>query len=484
MMGCNSSMDTNSVLDEPTGNMDAMALPTNQWPLSQANPTDVVLEFVRLDEKISKLETTCPGPRLATCEAWIEHLQSKLNELMGVDAQHIKESLRTRELVHNSLTTNSTLSALSQQQQEPSLPSQVIDHGVLQINGYTAEQPFPYNNNKAVAYGGMGHYSSQGKNLLQNGVLPFNSNSMSANYKNHNHRMNGFSGGGGSEIGVGGHGLTRLLPTNDMVTKTPTQDLVNLALNLGVIGDVQKASTHEDFFAQLSESALHLMTIRCFNEILEHTKIRLKTLLDSYAELNELYVNHDGFIAFISGGTYMSRLEESIDSQLEVARDVRDKLGSTLEQWRICGLLLRASANSATQGLRQWRRVKTIVNPKEKLETALSCRKDLQASLVSMECAQLSLPNVEIKFISNRQILAVKHCNTYMVTDISNLARYDHTSKVFSTYESNTSKASAWLYETFNKTLRQDFDRAEETVRNLAKTLRDHREEIFTAARR
>lgn len=156
---------------------------------------------------------------------------------------------------------------------------------------------------------------------------------------------------------------------------------MQLALNLGVIGDVQKASTHEDFFAQLSESALHLMTIRCYNEILEHTKIRLKTLLDSYAELNELYVNHDGLIgnklvtfqnlslifvfyiisAFISGGTYMSRLEESIDSQLEVARDVRDKLGSTLEQWRICGLLLRASANSATQGLRQWRKVKTIV---------------------------------------------------------------------------------------------------------------------------
>lgn len=123
-------------------------------------------------------------------------------------------------------------------------------------------------------------------------------------------------------------------------------------------------------------------------------------------------------------------------------------------------------------------------NPKEKLEIALSCRKDLQASLVSLECAQLSLPHVEIKFTSNRQIVAVKHCSTYMVTDIANLARYEHTSKVFVAYESSMAKASAWLYETFNKTLRQDFDRSEETVKNLAKTLRDHREEIFSAARR
>lgn len=112
---------------------------------------------------------------------------------------------------------------------------------------------------------------------------------------------------------------------------------------------------HEDFFANLSESALYLLSIRYYGELLEHTKQRLKTLAASYAELNDLYVNQDGIIAYISGGTYMTRLEESIDEQLEVARDTRDKLGSALEQWRICGLLLRAAANSSTQALKQWR---------------------------------------------------------------------------------------------------------------------------------
>lgn len=53
----------------------------------------------------------------------------------------------------------------------------------------------------------------------------------------------------------------------------------------------------------------------------------------------------------------MTRLEESLDSQLEAARDVRDKLGSALEQWRICGILLRTSASSATQALKQWQQL-------------------------------------------------------------------------------------------------------------------------------
>lgn len=41
---------------------------------------------------------------------------------------------------------------------------------------------------------------------------------------------------------------------------------------------------------------MHLLALRCYTEILEHTKVRLKTLVESYAELNELYVNHDGII--------------------------------------------------------------------------------------------------------------------------------------------------------------------------------------------
>jgi len=46
------------------------------------------------------------------------------------------------------------------------------------------------------------------------------------------------------------------------------------------------------------------------------------------------------------------------------------------------------------------------------------------------------------------------------------------------------SKTCTWLYDTFNKTLRRDFDKAEEVVRRLAQTLREHREEIFNGARK
>ncbi|KAH8333162.1 hypothetical protein KR074_009387 [Drosophila pseudoananassae] len=383
-MGCGSSMETqtNPIVTEVSSAMQSR---------QNGAPGNIVEQYVRLDEQIGKLEGTCPGPRMATAEAWVEHLRSKHEAMLGLEGMDLP-TMRDREK-----------DRVRETDPEEALP------------------------------------------------LP--------------------------SYPMGRQG-------NQIVANTPTKDLAQLAYNLGVIGDARKASMHEDFFANLSDSAMYLLSIRYYGELLEHSKERLKTVMESYADLNELYVKQDGIIAYISGGTYMTRLEESIDEQLETARDTRDKLGSALEQWRICGLLLRASANSATQGLKQWRQLSRIIDPKQKLQWALDSRSLLHASMVSLDAAQLALPHVELKYMSHRQVLAVKHCNTYLITDIANKARYEHTTRVFASYESNISKACTWLYDTFNNTLRSDFEKAEETVCGLAKTLRDHREEVFSTVQK
>ncbi|CAD6999314.1 unnamed protein product [Ceratitis capitata] len=458
MMGCGSSMDNNNVIEEPIQSLD-------RWQRDDMDPAEIIEEFVHLDERISKLEATCPGPRMATAEAWVEHLQSQRDTLLGVDSLDL------------ALNTQNNEEQLQQQQQQQQQPSSTQPHqysqqqsrsNLLTSNEIDAATPPPI------------HHPP---------LQPLSVNAaITTTSKINNRNTMQLNGGGAIPRGNGATtnsvGGAARHANNSIVANTPTQDLAKLAAHLGIVSDVNKASTHEDFFANLSESALYLTSIQYYTEILEHTKVRLKTLTESYNELNELYVHHDGIIAFISGGTYMTRLEENLDAQLESARDVRDKLGSTLEQWRICGTLLRTSATSATEALKQWRQLGKTIDPKIKIQLALECRTALQASLISVECAQLALPHVEIKHVSNRQLLAVKHCSTYMITDIANMSRYQHTSKVFTSFESNMSKASMWLYEMFNKTLRQDFDNAEEKVRNLAKTLRDHREEIFTAARK
>lgn len=56
----------------------------------------MVEQYVRLDEQISKLEGTCPGPRMATAEAWVEHIQSKHEAMLRLDGMGVSP-LRERE---------------------------------------------------------------------------------------------------------------------------------------------------------------------------------------------------------------------------------------------------------------------------------------------------------------------------------------------------------------------------------------------------
>lgn len=55
-------------------------------------------QYVRLDEQISKLEGTCPGPRMATAEAWVEHLRSKHEAMLGLEGMDLElATMRDRE---------------------------------------------------------------------------------------------------------------------------------------------------------------------------------------------------------------------------------------------------------------------------------------------------------------------------------------------------------------------------------------------------
>lgn len=118
-------------------------------------------------------------------------------------------------------------------------------------------------------------------------------------------------------------------------------------------------------------------------------------------------------------------------------------------------------------------------NPKLKLKAALLCCKDLQLSLTSLQSAQMSLPQIEIKYVSQRQISIVRHCCIYIITDISNKIHYEHTTGIFKTYAANMIKAVSEFYDIFRETLLQDFDRANDNVSNLTVTLREYRKTLF-----
>lgn len=252
-----------------------------------------------------------------------------------------------------------------------------------------------------------------------------------------------------------------------------------IALKLGIAQDPVKAARQEEFMARISRSAMALEAQSFQGDMVEHSRSRLVHLRQSFNRLQTLYLELDHLVALANNGSYSSVLEQRLDEELESAREIRDRLGGVSEQWRTAGLLMRASLKGLMQAVEHWKLVQQSSGAAEKISLVLDCRTACHGALIALEAAQAALPQVEIPFVTLRQQSAVKHGLIYMLTDMVNTARFRHTKHVLEGFQENVEKSVEWIYSTYNDTLKNDLNVADQEVISIAKQLREIREQYI-----
>ncbi|XP_055544403.1 uncharacterized protein LOC129729676 isoform X2 [Wyeomyia smithii] len=338
--------------------------------------------YQRLDEEICARESACPGPRLLTAEAWVDHLRTNVASSNGYD--------------------------------EILLPSNKLALDVKVID-------FP------------------------------------------NATPNGSSS-----------------PTELQNSDGARDDIAKLALKMGIALDPTKAARQEEFMARISRSAMDFEAESFNTDMIEHARLRALKLQQSFGQLKLLYLELDNLIASVNNGTYSSLREQQLDSELENAREVRDRLGGVSEQWRTTDLLMRASGKGIQQAVEYWNSVGKSHNAVEKIDQALNCRTACHGSLISLQAALAALPQVEIPFITFRQQSAVKHALIYMLTDMANPSRYQHTKHVLEGFLCNLERATRWVHDTYQETMKKDLSEADQLVVSIAAELREIRRQYMS----
>ncbi|CRK94445.1 CLUMA_CG007952, isoform A [Clunio marinus] len=270
---------------------------------------------------------------------------------------------------------------------------------------------------------------------------------------------------------------TILEDEKDLLTEVDQErnDIMKLAIKLQVANDVKKALEHEEFLGRISRGVMELHSEKLRLDMIEHGRKRIETLIESFNQLRELYLEQDNLIASISGGTYNSSLEQELDMELETAREIRDRLSGVAEQWRTSSNLLRAAAKAALQAFEFWSLVEASDTASERVQLALDTRDACQSSLTALSCAQQALPQVEIPFVTLRQSSAVKHALIYILTDMANEKRYSHTKTVMESFHTSATKAVEWIHATYKKTLDGDLTAQIDNIKVLTFRLRKER---------
>ncbi|XP_049548727.1 uncharacterized protein LOC125959816 [Anopheles darlingi] len=257
------------------------------------------------------------------------------------------------------------------------------------------------------------------------------------------------------------------------------KEILQIILRLDIIHNELKAQQQEEFVARLTRNAMDLEADHYRDEMVVHAQKRCATLRTAFERLKRLYHEQDALLVTVyPDSTYGSPIEQQLDGELETARDVRDRLGGAVEQWRTAGGLLRATAKGLHQTVEYWEligAVRSIRDAQQLITLALDARAACHGALVALEAAQAALPHVEIPYITIRQQTAVRHALIYLMTDLVQQPRYQHTRDVFSVFSTNVTKAVHWVHECYNETLRQDYDAADQAATLLAKRLRDER---------
>lgn len=224
---------------------------------------------------------------------------------------------------------------------------------------------------------------------------------------------------------------------------------------------------------------MSIETERLKMDMIEHARKRVETLMDSFNRLRELYIEQDALIASVSGGTYNSSIEQELDMELETAREIRDRLSGVAEQWRTSSNLLRTSSAAAVHAFELWSLAGPARTASDRIQLALDARVTCHSSIIAFDCSQQALPQVEIPFITQRQSTAVKHALIYILTDMANDSRYNHTKNVLETYKSNSAKAVDWIHETYKRTLDEDLSSQISNIKALTFKLRKERIKHF-----
>lgn len=117
--------------------------------------------------------------------------------------------------------------------------------------------------------------------------------------------------------------------------------------------------------------------------------------------------------------------------------------------------------------------------PADRITYATDCRSSIQNSIIALKAAQEALPQLEINHITQRQITAVMHANEYLLTDMADEDRYQHTSNVLNVYYENVEAAVLWQHNSFLASIKRKLDEAENAVLTTARLLREYRVEYI-----
>lgn len=193
-------------------------------------------------------------------------------------------------------------------------------------------------------------------------------------------------------------------------------------------------------------------------------------------ELEKMCQEQEDLLSKIFDGAYGSELENKLESDLDLVREKRQRIGNAKYKWTNGRILLEHACNQLAFANKRWTDIKnTSLNMQEKYVIATEARNNLIAAIQNLQSCQKYLDNIDFPYCKPNEVQTLEKATNNIYVDMQSPDRHKHAGECYNVTHRRAAALLQWFDNVINTVIEKDIMESTKEEAEASKKLRAER---------
>ncbi|XP_078327394.1 uncharacterized protein LOC111115419 isoform X1 [Crassostrea virginica] len=240
--------------------------------------------------------------------------------------------------------------------------------------------------------------------------------------------------------------------------------------------DQSMSKEKAEYLEALNKEELAKKKLDSVKPMLEKMEKEIKKERGGVKELEEMVQEQEELLSKIFDGAYGSDLENKLESDLDLVREKRQRIGNAKYKWTNGRVLLEHACNQLALANKRWEEVKNAsLSMQQKYTIATEARNNLIAAIQNLQSCQKYLDNIDFPYCKPKEVTTLEKATNNIYIDMQSPDRHKHAGECYSVTHRRAAALLQWFDNVINTVIEKDIMEATKEESEASKKLRAER---------
>lgn len=200
------------------------------------------------------------------------------------------------------------------------------------------------------------------------------------------------------------------------------------------------------------------------------------------AELEKMCQEQEELLSKIFDGAYGSELENKLESDLDLVREKRQRIGNAKYKWTNGRILLEHACTQLAVANKCWGEVNnSSLNMQQKYVIATEARNNLIAAIQNLQSCQKYLDNIDFPYCKPNEVQTLEKATNNIYVDMQSPDRHKHAGECYRVTHRRAAALLQWFDNVINTVIEKDILESTKEEAEASKKLRAERIKLLKA---